>query len=380
MGDRRLAVMNLISGNGRGGSDRLALDLSVGLKERGHRVIFGAPADCYLSREAEHTNVQTFNLYPSGNIDMAGLNELVQFCNKEAIDILNAHHSHSRHLLLVAKFRGLKAKIVFTRHCILNTVPFFGALPSNLVVDMNIAVSNAVANSLIRSGIFRRRVRLVYGSVDTQKFQGIPHQTVEEYKARYFAGGYDFVIGMVARLIHDGNFDPAMPTPKGHDVLIRAVAQLDNRTAILFLGPCLERDIEKLHLMARHYGLPEERLIFAGFQEDMAPFYQMMDLAVLPSPHEGLGLAIIEAMAAGVPCIGANSGGVAEIITHGKDGFLVKPGDSAELAEKIAALRSSAPLREEFAAEGKKTVAARFDLALMAERTEEVFSQLVSDN
>lgn len=377
MRDRPLNIMNLISHDGRGGADRLALDLSKGLKRLGHRVIWGSPSHCYLIEEARKAELEIYDLYPSGSIEMKGLPAFMQFCKKEDIDILNAHHSHSRHMLLLARLRGLTTKIVFTRHCILKTVPYLGAFFYNFTVDMNIAVSNIVRKSLLRSGILPGKAVTIYGGTDVEKFEKVSSDTIERIREQYTCPG-SFTIGMVARLQHRGKFSPDKPTLKGHEVLFRAVAALNGDINLLLLGPWNEGDIEKLKLIAQCNGLNTNMITFCGFQDDIAPFYKIMDLHVLPSPNEGLGLGIIEAMAAGVPCIGADIGGIREIISNGIDGFLVRPGNSRDLAEKIRILFENKEKRDLFIINGKKKVKKLFNIEKTVNETEKIFYDLLN--
>ncbi len=368
--------MNLISHEGRGGADRLALDISKGLKQRGHRVVLGAPSYCYILKEAEEAGVEIYNPYPKGTIDMSGLNRLMTFCEEEPVDIVVAHHTHSRHMLVRARLKGLKSKIVFTRHCILNTLPYLGAFPYNFVVDMNIAISDVVAGSLVRGGILRKKVATVYGGIDIKRFEGARPEKIEECRAKYLRKG-SFTIGIVGRLQHGKGFSPQKPTLKGHEILFGAVARLDGDTNILVIGPWEAHDIDKLRQIAQHHGLAQDRLTFCGFQDDVAPFYNIMDLNVLPSPREGLGLTLVEGMAAGVPCIGADSGGAREIISHSVDGLLFRPGDSDDLAEKIRSIREDRALREGFIAKGKEKVRTLFSIEKTVRETERVFYDLL---
>lgn len=367
-----LTVMSLLSGEGKGGADRLAIDLSVELRKRGHRVIWAAPGYCYLNEEAEDEGLELFNPYPLGTIDMAGLAALMGFCSHEKVDIINAHHSHGRHMLIRARLKGLRSRMVLTRHCILKTFPVIGSFHYNLFVDMNIAVSNVVRSSLLRSGIVNSKTETIYGGVNTSKYGDVPASRIEEARKRYCREGH-LTLGIVARLMHEGNLDPAMPLPKGHDVLFRAVSHLNRKISILLFGPWLEEDMNKLRVVARHCGLDPSSLIFCGFQNDMAPYYRIMDISVLPSPNEGLGLSIIEAMASGVPSIGANSGGISEVITHGKDGLLFTPGDHRDLAEKILTLKENTGLRKSIASAGAETAANRFSIRTTASKTECLF-------
>ncbi len=376
MRNKPLTVMTLMTEEGKGGSDRLALDISRGLRSLGHRIVWCAPSDCALNKEAGDCGLEMLKLPPWESARVMDPSSLIRFCRNEGIDIVNAHHSRGRHLLLRARLSGLGAKVVFTRHCILKTLPYLGSFLQNFIVDMNIAVSEVARRSLIRSGIWPGRAVTIYGGVDVSKFGECSEESVAAVRRRY-AGKGVFTVGMVARLQHARRFDPSGPTLKGHEILFRALAGSPEDTSVLLLGPETAEDIEKLKAIARYNGLADERITFCGFQEDMAPFYKIMDLNVLPSAGEGLGLALIEGMAAGVPCIGADSGGIREIISDGVDGFLFKPGESADLAERIRILREDGEKRRLFASKGKKKAKEKFDIGNTVKETEGVFFQLL---
>jgi glycosyltransferase involved in cell wall biosynthesis len=376
MGSRPLTIMNVISGNGRGGSDRLALDVSKGLKRSGHRIIWASPAYCELTEEASQAGLEIYDHQPSGRTDMKGLSALLAFCRDEKVDIVNSHQSSDRHLLLMARLRGLGSKIVFTRHCILSGMPFIGAIYFN-AIDMNIAVSNAVKKSLLRGGVLPARTATVHGGIDIEKFSAPPEEKVQEIRAKYYRNGA-LNIGIVARYTGGKIFKPDNPTMKGHEFLFRALAALPGDFNLLVLGVWGDRDIENLKAVAEYNGLSPAALTFCDFQKDIAPFYKIMDLNILPSRNEGLGLTLIEAMAAGVPCIGADSGGIREIIDDGVNGFLFAPGDSKALAEQIRVLREDAGIRDRFVGNGKEKVSRLFDIKRTVRETERVFYDLLA--
>ena len=376
-----LTIMNILSDDGRGGADRLALDISKGLRRRGHRMIFGVPSSFFLMEEAREAGIEIFDLYPSGARDMEVVPDLVNFCRKENVRILNAHQSFGRRMLLLSKLRGTDAKIVFTRHCIMSTLPYLGAFHTNFLVDMNLAVSETVRRSLLRAGIFPGKAVTVYGGIDMNKFVNAPPEKVEDLKKRYTRTGV-FNIGIVARFSREKNFRPDMRTMKGHEFLFRALSRLSSglnfNFNVLALGVCGEENAKGLKLVAEYNGLPREVVTVCDFQHDIAPFYRLMDLNVLPSSNEGLGLALIEAMASGVPSIGADSGGIREIIAGGEDGFLFRPGDSAGLAEKIRILHEDKNLRDLFAGRGSEKVKKLFDIENSVSATEDVFYALLN--
>ncbi len=376
MGIRPLTIMNLVSGDGRGGADRLALDLSKGLKRNGHRVIWGCPSVYHLMEEVLAAGLETYTVDFSGSMDMSPLLPFLRFCRNEKVDIVNVHHSHGRHLLVAARLLRLKSKAVFTRHCISGSTPYIGAFFYNLILDMNIAVSDIVRRSLLQGGIRPEKVVRVYGGIDSKNFAEVAEDKVEELRKKYAATG-TFTVGIVARTGLHGTPRGDRPSLKRHEVLFKALADIGGDVNVLVLGACREEEIESLKLIAGHNGLDPAKLLFAGFQKDIAPFYKIMDLKVLPSPNEGLGLVVLEAMAAGVPCIGADGGGIREIIDDGVNGFLFTPGDSRALAEKIRTLREDAGTRDRFIGKGREKVARLFDIERTVRETEKVFYGLI---
>jgi glycosyltransferase involved in cell wall biosynthesis len=368
--------MNLISHDGRGGADRAALDISKRLRQRGHRVIWGCPSKCYLMDEVRTAGMEVYLLDHSGNMDLTPLPAFKRFCKEEKVAIVNVHHSHGRHLLTAAKLFGLKTKAVFTRHCICGSTPYVGAFFYNRILDVNITVSNAVRQSLLRAGIRRSKAVTIYAGIEIEKFEQVRADKIASVRDRY-AKRDALNIGIVARTGLNGEVSKDKRTEKRHDILFRALAEIREKINLLVLGAPRQREIDSLKLIAEDNGLDSGKITFCGFQEEIAPFYKIMDLNVLPSGNEGLGLAIIEGMAAGVPCIGANSGGLREVITNGVDGLLFKAGDSSDLADKIRTVIENESMRNSLISKGKEKVRKLFDIEKTADETEKLFYDLL---
>lgn len=150
---------------------------------------------------------------------------------------------------------------------------------------------------------------------------------------------------------------------KGTKFLIKAMPLVldkypDSKLIIAGTGP----ELEFLKNEARDLGL-QNRIEFMGVvpSSDLLSYYKSADVFVLPSIHhkgktEGLGVVLLEAMAANCPVIGSNVGGIPDIITDGENGFLVPEKDSIALAEKIAILLSDNTLSDKFRKAGCETV------------------------
>lgn len=163
------------------------------------------------------------------------------------------------------------------------------------------------------------------------------------------------VLATVAR------FDPV----KGLDVLLRAVPGLTARAPaaqLLIVGDGPER--ERLHALAREVD-PGGRVVFAGAVPDAARLLPLVDLYVTASRREGLPLAVLEAMACGLPVLATRVPGHTDAVEDGVTGELVPADDPERLAAAAAGLLADAPRRAAMGRAGRERVAQRFDRARM---------------
>jgi glycosyltransferase involved in cell wall biosynthesis len=166
---------------------------------------------------------------------------------------------------------------------------------------------------------------------------------------------------------------------KGFDLLIRAtniavVRGLDLGLVIAGDGPdraALQKQIEELRL--------SDRVRLLGFQSDLRPLYEAMDLFVLSSIREGLPNVLLEAMALEVPIIATRISGVPRVVADGENGILVPPGDDAALAQAIVRTLTQPDLRSQFAAAGRRTIDARYSFAVRMKKIAAVYDDLLGN-
>lgn len=154
-------------------------------------------------------------------------------------------------------------------------------------------------------------------------------------------------------------------------VLVRAAVP-DVRVVLVGRGP-LEGELRR---MTRELGL-DGAVVFAGFREDAPQVAGTFDVFVLPSLHEGLAIALIEAMALGRPAVVTSAGGLPEVLEHGREGFMVSPRDPRALADALVALLRDTALRERFGQAARERAAA-FDIRTAVRRMEEVYEELLA--
>jgi len=166
-----------------------------------------------------------------------------------------------------------------------------------------------------------------------------------------------------------------LTSAKGQRVLVDAAAQLAAvgkafRLIIVGTGP----DETELHRAVEAGGL-SGYVEFTGAlnQREVLDWYARADTFVLPSFAEGVPVVLMEAMACGIPCVTTRITGIPELIRDGRDGLLVTPSDSQELAAALARLMDDTELRDRLAREGRERVREHYNLARNVDRLGRMF-------
>jgi glycosyltransferase involved in cell wall biosynthesis len=228
----------------------------------------------------------------------------------------------------------------------------------NRCVDGVVAISQPIVQLLVDAGVDGKKIRLIHSGVDVARFDA---------GGAAASGERTPVIGTVA----------VLQERKGHRFLLEAVARLNDRGVklrCLLAGEGPER--KSLEETAARLGL-EHEFCFLGFVADTPAFLAGIDIFVLPSLYEGLGVAALEAMAARKAVIASRVGGLAEVITDGVTGFLVPPRDSVALSETIARLIADPSLARAVGRRAAAHVREHFTLERMAARNEAYYYELL---
>ncbi|MEQ8821064.1 MAG: glycosyltransferase [Sumerlaeia bacterium] len=234
-----------------------------------------------------------------------------------------------------------------------------------------IAISEAIAAELRAGGVAPERITLVPSGVDPGRFvlAGDARAAVRErLRAAWGVEEPGPVIGTVGAYVD--HKDPLN--------LIEAVPALIERlpgARVVFVGEGELRPDMETRIAALGLG---ERVRLTGWREDVAEHLAAFDLFVLPSKLEGLGTALLDAMAVGLPCVAARTGGIPDIVRDGENGVLVPPRAPGPLAEALAALWQDPARREAFAQAGPATVRERFSTGRMVEGTLAVYRRVES--
>jgi glycosyltransferase involved in cell wall biosynthesis len=227
-------------------------------------------------------------------------------------------------------------------------------------VDAFIALSREIEQGLRAIGVPEQRIFRIPNGVDSEHFCPADAERRRALRSELDLDGRRVAI-FVGRLAPE----------KGLDDLLEAwpaVRHALPNALLLVVGDGVQRTA----LQAR--AAPDVR--FVGSVEDPAPYLQAADCFVLPSRSEGLPVALLEAMATGLPCVATAIGGIVDVLRHEVEGWLVPPGDVAALgAALIHALES--PDRDRIGAAGRARVIGDFSLEGVAEQFADLYRRLI---
>jgi L-malate glycosyltransferase len=280
------------------------------------------------------------------------------------------------HNWLPHRYGGMAAAIcripqlVLTRH---------GALPpaGGLSWRMNrwllgrthvVAVSTEI-HSLLSAQIGHKgmaSLEYIPNGISLEPYTGLPRR--EEARRRLGWPLVGPVLGVVARLAE----------AKGHDDLLRAFAIIRGtipqaRLVIVGDGPLRERIRELIDSL----GLADS-VAMLGERHDVPQILAALDVFVLASQMEGVPMTILEAMAAGLPVVATDVGGIPQVVTHGQTGLMVPPSSPQELAQAILEVVRNPKKAQRLARAGRRRIEESFSVGTMASRYERLYRDLVA--
>lgn len=194
------------------------------------------------------------------------------------------------------------------------------------LINRFIAISQAVKDDfMVGTSMNGEKVEVIPNGIPIQKFR----RRDQSFDPRE--------IICVARFVH---------IKKGQDILIKAISTLKKEGVECFCKLVGDGESRKyLETLVEQYYL-QNNVEFLGKRSDVPELLAKAGIFVLPSRWEGFGIALIEAMAAGIPVIASNIDGPKEIITHGENGLLFESGNVTDLAKKIKMLINDINLRD----------------------------------
>lgn len=264
---------------------------------------------------------------------------------------------------------GLKIPVIYTEHLWTkqyrlpgrfgHNIQLFGLWFLDMFTTYNIAVSGAVKDFLIENQITRpEKVSVIYNGVEAPRKKAKPFSRKDEY-----------LLGSIGTLNEQ----------KGMQYLVRAMPRILEEfphTKLVIVGEGYYKD--KLAKLAKELKLTGH-VRLTGFVNDVYDELAEMDVYIQPSYSESFGLAILQAMSMGLPIVATNVGGIPEVVTADKTGFLVLPKDSEAIAEAVLELLRNQPEAVSMGEMGEEDANVMFSLEDMVKETEKLYVKIAEE-
>lgn len=308
--------------------------------------------------------------------DLIALLKLIKIIRRDKFDIVHTHESKAGILGRVAgKLAGVPV-IIHSPHGHI-FYGYFGYIKTTIFIllerftalftDKIITLTKKEIEEHLKVKIGNRdKFTFIYNGIELDKFEKVD-VNVREKRGQLSLPLDVSVVATVARLV----------PVKGHKYLIDAAAEVVKsipQARFLFIGDGKLR--EELQEQAENLGL-SSNILFLGWRKDVLEILPIIDLFVLPSINEGLGMVLVEAYAFGKPVVATNVGGIPEVVEDKKTGLLTPPKDSKKLAQAIIELLEDPKRAKKMGEEGKKKVITTFGVDVMVEKIERLYEELI---
>lgn len=369
--DSQTRVLHVLETGGHGGAEAIVLELAKRLQRDRYSVEVAVGRTGWLSENLLPCGVTAHVIPRRRGFDLRLAGEMLALIRRQRFHLVHSHMFRGGLMSsLAARAAGIPS--VLTIH---GTDDFAGQKRRVAVRAISCLASRitTVSDYLRRVLMSTCRVRpqravTICNGVDLEVFTA--HADGQRSRVRSELGVNEVpLLGTVGGL----------RAVKGHEYLVRALPEIlrsEPRAHLLVAGEGPLRG--HLEETAQRLGLVD-RVHFLGFRSDVPRLLSALDCFVLPSLSEGLSIATIEAMAAGLPVVVTDSGGPSEIVSPGESGLVVPPGDPRSLAQAILAVLRDRNVARRLGAAARRR-AADFDLNAMVARYDGLYQEVLGES
>jgi|TARA_B110000093_G_scaffold50322_1_gene53878 N-acetyl-alpha-D-glucosaminyl L-malate synthase BshA len=363
-----------------GGSGVVATELGKELADKGHLVHFityNQPVRLGSFRKNifyHEVNVSEYPLFDYPPYELVLASKMVDVVKHEHLDLLHVHYAipHASAAYMAKKIlaeEDIHIPVVTTLHgtdiTLLGKDASFEPVISFAInkSDRVTAVSSSLKNDTYKLFGVNKDIEVIPNFIRMDQANYLPN---EELRQSYAPNGEKIIA-------HISNFRPVKRIPDIIEVFNKVRKEVKAKLVLVGDGP----DRNKVSQMCREYGICDDVLL-VGKLKNPTEVLSIADLFMLPSEQESFGLAALEAMAAGVPVVSSNTGGIPELNRHGVSGMMSNVGDIEEMAKHCVYLLSSEKRLEKFKKQALER-AKEFDISKVLSYYEKIYEEALEE-
>ena len=364
---RCLKILHIDPEKAWGGGEVQVTGLTTYLHRAGHHSVVAAAPHGLLYVRLQQEELPVLPLRIRNDLDVVAGLQLRRLVQAHDYDIVHFHTARAH--ALSPWLHGVRVKRLVTRRMDYPLRPGFRTrLLYQYSVDRIVAISQGVRSALLAGGAPAARIHLIPSGVDTSRFAPDP-------TARHRVRTQHHIAPQTPLIVSVG----ALVDRKDHATLLIAAHLLKAQGhTVRYLISGEGRLRPTLEAQAQTLGLTEE-VSFIGFCADIPGLLSAADLFVHTPLHEGLGVAVMEALAAELPTIASRVGGIPEMIEDETTGLLVPPHDAEALSTALSRLLSRPQFARQLGKTGEIFAKARFDVNVMARANEALYLDMITD-
>jgi glycosyltransferase involved in cell wall biosynthesis len=355
-----MRIMQIVSGGDVNGATVHGLDLTRELARQGHEVTLVCRPRAWIRYQSLPAGVEIVEL-PLNYFSGRDTRQISRLIRESRIDVIHSHQTRASNFALAMK--------------LLTGVPSVATAHSRHLEfhwmwhDHVIAVSEATRDFHRRFNLCpSRRLSVIHCFVDTDRYRPQPDLVRRAVRQEFGVAPDEPLLGIIGQVCQR----------KGLIHLVESLRLLDAaspRARVLIIGiedppyaELVRETAKKLHVA--------DRLIWADQRRDIDRLYGALDVLVVPSLEEQIPIAMLEAMACGLPIVATHVGGIPECITDGVEGLLVPPANPESLALALWNVLENGQLREQLAQAGRRRITEQFSRERNTQRVVDVLAEV----
>ena len=363
-------ILHLSSENSwRGGEQQIAYLIEESIKH-GIKCIVGCKKDSAFEKWCIEKQIPFYPLGFKNQFDVVTSLKIKSICEKEKIDFVHMHSSHSHAVGVWASVLGNKTPNILSRRVDfpIKNNPISRFKYNHPSILKTICVSDAIKTIMQKDVKHPEKCITIHSGIDLSRFENYEHNNL--LKEEFNLDPKTIVVGNISAIAPHKDYPTFIKTAK------KILETNDNfHFFIIGDGPSrseIETEINRLKL--------NHKITLTGFRTDIPKLINALDIFLITSETEGLGTTILDAAANKIPVVATRGGGIPEFIEHNKTGLLSNIYDSDSLAENVLNLSENEGLQQSLTENAHNKLIEQFTKERTAQQTFKIYEQINNGN